>query len=171
MNESIRFFGYGRKSHLSMMRRVNVGCWRHGCDEPRVPMCVHAGWSLARFLLWSPVWSFWYVRQTSRRVTGLVVNRFLKNMSIEEFIWIFSLPLVIAVLLVRPFVVRPHDETTMRAHRRHRVLHQSPIEGGKPAVPRSRLPRTTSRPPVTYRLYRNSSGSRRALKLRKSRSV
>lgn len=93
-------------------------------------------------------------------------------MSIEELIWIFSLPLVIAVLLVRPFVVRPPKETTMRAHRRHRVLHQSPIEEGQSAaVSRSRLPRTTSRPPVTYRLYRNSSGSRRALKLRKSRSV
>lgn len=92
-------------------------------------------------------------------------------MSIEELIWIFSLPLVIAVLLVRPFVVRPHKET-IRAHRKHRVLHQSPIEGGQPAaLLRSRLPRTTSRPPVTYRLYRNSSGSRRALKLRKSRSV
>lgn len=92
-------------------------------------------------------------------------------MSIEELIWIVSLPLVIAVLLVRPFVVRPHNETTMRTHRRHRVLHQSPIEEGQSAaVSRSRLPRTT-RPPVTYRLYRNSSGSRRALKLRKSRSV
>ena len=45
-------------------------------------------------------------------------------MSIEEFISVFILPMVIAVLLVRPFVVRQTKDGCGRRVRQGRVLYQ-----------------------------------------------
>ena len=45
-------------------------------------------------------------------------------MSIEEFISVFILPMVIAVLLVRPFVVRQTKDGRGRRVRQGRVLYQ-----------------------------------------------